>query len=617
MSIIWGVIRFDNEHVTEDELLELSAPVSRYGDGAPVTKLGGKAGMGFLPFHTHERSLLEKAPNSDLAGNLISFDGRLDNYRQLARSLDVNESMQDSLIALAAFRQWGEDCFSLFTGDWACSLWSKREERLLLARDHAGARTLYWERHALGIRWSTYLDSLTELNQKTSLSKQFAANYLSCRPNRELTPFDNLSGIRPGHYVSIHQGRVMQSAHWSPLIKEIVRYESDEAYDERFLELFGQSVARRTGSGAAILAQLSGGMDSTSIVCMSDHLRRLQDPNIELLDTISYYDDSESSLDEKTYFEITESRRGKTGTHFNTAISQRTFDPPISSDGAYPLPGADSFSVSQEGVMWERVWRKGYKTVLSGVGGDEVLGGIPDPVPELATHLANGDLTNYLNQSLKWCLSDRTPLILSFRDSIRFVYDLYRRGKLSPRPLAPWITPELRDIGNQLDDAYVRLPDRLKALPHQLDNALSWWAVMETLPHLNPQIQFRPEYRYPMLDKDLITFLFSIPREQLLRPGRRRALMRRALRHIVPTEILERRRKAFQLRAPLNALQQSHEKLQRLFANSLLAEQGLVDIDSLRQELMRCANGAPEWTQSLLRTIACELWLRSRLVKKT
>jgi asparagine synthetase B (glutamine-hydrolysing) len=56
--------------------------------------------------------------------------------------------------------------------------------------------------------------------------------------------------------------------------------------------------------------------------------------------------------------------------------------------------------------------------------------------------------------------------------------------------------------------------------------------------------------RYPFLDKDLVNYLFSIPREQILRPGRRRSLMRRALANIVPHEVLERRRKAYQLRAP-------------------------------------------------------------------
>ena len=62
------------------------------------------------------------------------------------------------------------------------------------------------------------------------------------------------------------------------------------------------------------------------------------------------------------------------------------------------------------------------------------------------------------------------------------------------------------------------------------------------------------EWRYPFLDRDLLQFLYTIPREQLVRPGERRSLMRRALKGIVPEGILARKRKAFLTRVPLQAL---------------------------------------------------------------
>jgi asparagine synthase (glutamine-hydrolysing) len=93
---------------------------------------------------------------------------------------------------------------------------------------------------------------------------------------------------------------------------------------------------------------------------------------------------------------------------------------------------------------------------------------------------------------------------------------------------------------------------------------------METMPHLFPSPLRRPEYRYPFLDKDLTEYLFSIPREQVLQPGRRRVLMRRALVGIVPQEILERRRKAYQLHAPLKALSLASQDLVDLFQDSHL-----------------------------------------------
>lgn len=134
---------------------------------------------------------------------------------------------------------------------------------------------------------------------------------------------------------------------------------------------------------------------------------------------------------------------------------------------------------------------------------------------------------------------------------------------------------------------------------------------METLPHLSPQILFRPEYRYPFLDKDLVTYLFSIPPDQILRPGRRRSLMRRALGHIIPHEVLERRRKAFQLRAPLLALMQAHARVEETFITSLLGDAGFIDLEQFRISLNDTARGDPRWRQALFKTIALELWLKS------
>jgi asparagine synthase (glutamine-hydrolysing) len=134
---------------------------------------------------------------------------------------------------------------------------------------------------------------------------------------------------------------------------------------------------------------------------------------------------------------------------------------------------------------------------------------------------------------------------------------------------------------------------------------------METLPHLFPRIVARPEYRYPYLDKDLVSLLMAIPREQLLRPNRRRSLMRRALAGIVPHEVLERKAKAFQLRGVLHALQRARPSLEGLFQQSRLAEEGCIDPDLFRSAFRKACEGEASHTRTLIRTIAMELWLQS------
>jgi asparagine synthase (glutamine-hydrolysing) len=613
MSIIYGLLKEDGVLATESELRHLAAVTERYATGAGSVQVQGPLGMGLQPYSSHLRSELERGPISDPHGHALSFDGRLDNYKELSEELGLHdpEALSDSQIVLAAFAHWSEACFSRLVGDWALALWSEKDQSLYLARDHAGTRTLYFRHERGEAVWATYLDTLHTRDAKFQLSHDFAACYLAGRFVRDLTPYEGIRSVPPAHYLRIREGVLSRHPHWNSAVKTTIRYQSDTEYEEHFLKLFAQAVERRTGPGAPILAQLSGGMDSTAIVCMSDRIHRRNDPNSEILDTVSFYDDSEASLNERPYFSITEAKRGKVGTHLDMAFSQRTFEPHDGAGGIYLIPGADSFSIEQERRFRDAVWRKGYRSVLSGIGGDEVLGGIPDPLPELADHLVSGNVRRLLRQSIAWSLVDRSPFLATLGRAANYAVCLYLSPKPKDRDVPPWIFPSLRRRSWAIEAPHQTLRSRVGIAPHCLDNSLAWWSVMETLPHLFPPLLVRPEYRYPFLDKDLVNYLFSIPREQILRPGRRRSLMRRALANIVPHEVLERRRKAYQLRAPLHALQQAHDVIDKLFVESMLADAGLIDVALLRHSLRSTAEGDPAWWQAMLRTIALELWLRS------
>jgi asparagine synthase (glutamine-hydrolysing) len=616
MSNIFGLLEQPGSHVTETDMQRLASITERYGTGASSFWVSGRLGMGFQPYASHERLTLESGPSVGPEGDMVVFDGRLDNFQELAMLLGLRRSdTSDSQIVLSAFERWGAECFSHLTGDWALVLWSRKDEVLYLARDHAGARTLYFRLEQGILLWSTHLDTFRPDTIEHRLAEDYVARHLTSTPVQDLTPYEGLYSVPPAHFLVLRDGAMTRHLHWSSLIEDEIRYKTDAAYEFHFLALFRQAVERRTGSGEPILAQLSGGMDSTAIVCMSDHLRRSTDPAAAILDTVSFYDDSEASLDEKPYFSVTEARRGKIGTHIDTAFSQHTFVPHVAGDGDYLLPGADSFSLTQERRFYNALWSRGYRSVLSGIGGDEVLGGIPTAFPELADYLVAGWIPSLLRQSVAWSLTDRRPLLATLLGTTKYAFRIYADSMLDRQRIPPWISAalkaRLRESVTDKSTGHLRLGTE----PHRLDNHLAWASIMETLPHRFPKILTRPEYRYPFLDRDLVTYLFSIPREQIVRPGRRRSLMRRALLNIVPREILERRRKAFQLRAPLHTLQQAYPVLQTLFSDSAVADLGFVDVDRLRRALEATAQGDPTWWQALIRTISLELWLQAGIRK--
>jgi asparagine synthase (glutamine-hydrolysing) len=400
-------------------------------------------------------------------------------------------------------------------------------------------------------------------------------------------------------------------SHWKCMANGHIRYQSDSEYDEHFLFLFKQSIARRTGPGATILAHLSGGVDSTSIVCISDHLRRSANPNPQLIDTLSFYDDSEPNWNEKPFFAIVEAERGKSGIHFPISSMNRTFETPEPSQGKCFFPGADSGLLNQESTLQELLACGHYNVVLSGIGGDELLGGVPNPLPELTDHLLSGDLGLFLNDALAWSLTGRKPLARMLLDTIKFAAGLYLRPQVDNGRIPPWITPHLRSHCVELTPSLDLHKNRLGVPPTALCNSLTWSSIMETLPHSYSSNSSRREFRYPYLDRDLVDFLFSVPSDQLVRPGRRRYLMRRALKDIVPIEILERRRKAFIIRGPLASLQQSRAKINGLFSKSLVAERGLIDPKQFNVAFdAMTIGGDAKWMTSILRTISFELWLR-------
>ncbi|AXC15551.1 Asparagine synthetase [glutamine-hydrolyzing] [Acidisarcina polymorpha] len=608
MSILFGIRQAEGHSVEEPFLRRMASTTDRYAPDGTFLKVKGRIGMGFQPYHTHQRSWLESQPGTDLQGAMVTFDGRLDNSAELCSLLDLKlEHTPDSMIVLESFSRWGETCFSRFVGDWALALWILAERALYLARDHAGTRTLYYELTKADIVWATHLEPLLAERNDHGLDENFAAAYLSSQPIRDLTPYKNVRAVSPAHYLVVRERIVTQKLHWDPTVGERIRYGTDAAYDEHFFQLFQQAVERRTGPGASILAELSGGVDSSSIVCMSDHVRKAQGATpADLINTISYYDDSEPNWNEKPYFVAVERARGKRGLHIEVSSRGATFEPP---DMEYVWPGPDGRTLSAETKLEDQLAVGQYRVMLSGIGGDELLGGPPDPLPELADSLVSLQLSTLLSQGLEWGLSNRVPLVHLIRDAGALAVRLYIRQSRTPVAFPSWLSASLRKRAVRLRFQGTSWK-RIGYLPSSIENGLVWWSIMETLILPSRRLLARREYRYPFLDRELADFLLRVPANQLMRPGRRRLLMRRALQKIVPVEVLERKRKAYIMRGPPVALTENKPKLLSLVSSSRLSDLGYVDEIDIQSSIAKFDALSCSTSQHLLLAIQLELWMR-------
>jgi asparagine synthase (glutamine-hydrolysing) len=119
------------------------------------------------------------------------------------------------------------------------------------------------------------------------------------------------------------------------------------------------------------------------------------------------------------------------------------------------------------------------------------------------------------------------------------------------------------------------------------------------------------EKRFPFLDQHLVEFLTTIPLDQLLRPGQRRSLMRRALANILPPDILHRETKSVMGRCYPIAIEHNWAKVESVFPSPVISRLGYVERDSLYQALLATKNGQiSDYILRLLKALSLEFWLR-------
>jgi asparagine synthase (glutamine-hydrolysing) len=617
MNIIFGIWRPGGQQVSLKELQAMAVHTRRFAPDGEWFQTGPEIGFGSQAQYSHARSRLDAHPTSDTVGDVLLYDGRLDNYRELLGELSLSgEDTPDSTIILHAYQQWGSKCFARLIGDWAIVLWDSRSHSLYLARDHAGTRTLHYQRDLSGaVTWATYLDSYLSTRALDMPDPIYIASYLSLLPCYTRSPYRDVRAVLPGHFLKITVRGTESTQFWTPAVHEQIICRGNDEYEAEFLRRLKQSVARRTVPGAPSLGQLSGGMDSTSIVCVADLLRSLNDPNAEQLTTLSYFNDSEPDWNERPYFTLVESKRGRRGFHFDTSRYQNTFEKSSDNGALYLYPGIDQSNLKHDIDLYSIAAASGYRSILSGIGGDEFAGGNPNPAAEVADLLATGKISSAASRAVAWCLANRMSLVDLLRESASFIRNHITLSHIDAAVNSiPWLTVTARQ--------YCRIAARELPLTryrpfqgrlHMADASETWWYTLRTQPHLKPSEIYRYEYRYPFLDRDLLEFLLTLPSEQLSRPGRRRYVMRKAMKGIVPEEILERRRKAFLLASQLNNIRESASRLSQLIDRSLLIEGGYVDKAAIKIALDNTARGEDlRWWGLLVRFAGLETWLQHR-----
>ncbi len=606
MSVQFGKWSFSGQPPDLAFLNSVEALIDRYGPYPTSRYHLPNLEILYRPFHTTKESRREMQPHFS-PRTVIMWDGHLHNRSELVRVLKLSFDEPDVSIVAAAYDRWGTDSLAKLVGDWALSVWSAQDRTLLLAKDPVGTHSLFYSTRETDITWSSLLDALVVAD--ATIDPEYIAGWLGSFPATHLTPYAGIHSVPPSCYALLKPGSCRVEKYWDFDPRKRIHYRSDAEYEEHFRVVFGHAVQHALRSDAPVLAELSGGMDSSSIVCMADTVIARGAAETPRLDTVSYYNDSEPNWNERPYFTRVEQLRGRPGCHID--LGSRTRERFAFPDDRIPAtpsaPGCPSESSKKFAAY---LTGNGNNVLLSGTGGDEIMGGLPTPIPELMDLLATAKIRQLATKLKLWALQQRKPWPhLLWASCAPFVLNplaaVGRDGRF-----APWIRPAFAKRFSAAIAGYPSRTGLFGPLP-------SFQVNLATLELLRRQLSCellpcQPSYekRYPFLDRDLLEFVYAIPREQLVRPTQRRSLLRRALRGIVPAEVFERRRKAYVTRAISETISAEHAQLLE-HGNELVTESlGFVDAASFAKAFDNACHGEEVAVIPMLRTIGLEHWMR-------
>src|SRR5216684_623040 len=606
MSVQFGTWNFDGKPVDRDYLEKVKPAIAPYGpdDGGSFAKTN--VSILYRAFHATKESRREVQPYVMASGAVLTWDGRLDNRTELIRGLGdvVTNRSTDVEIVAAAYEYWSSDCFATLIGDWALSIWDANSRSLILAKDPIGTRHLYYAFDKEQVTWSTILDPLVLFAGKTfELCEEYIAGWFSFFPAAHLTPYAGIHSVPPSSSVVIRPGKHTVSKYWDFDPSKRIRYRTDAEYEEHFRAVFGEAVRRRLRSDSPILAELSGGMDSSSIVCMADTIIARGAAEAPRLDTVSYYDDSEPNWNERPYFTKVEEKRGRTGCHIDVG-KQESFKFELDNNHFAPTPGSGGGRPSETSRQFAAYMAsQGNRVVLSGIGGDEVMGGVPTPRPELEDLLARGHFRTLAHQLKVWALNKRKPWFYLLFDAARGFFPPALVGVPKYKRPAPWLNPAFVKRNRVALQGYKTRLKFFGPLPTFQENVSTLQVLQRQLSCDVLSSDLPREKRYPYLDRGLLEFMYAIPREQLVRPGQRRSLMRRALVGIVPDELLNRKRKAYVARSPLAAISADWTRYTEMSQHMVSSSLGIVEGGEFLEALDKARHGRDVLLVSLLRAL--------------
>ena len=363
-------------------------------------------------------SLLETPITEDPKHDLrILWDGRIDNRKELiSQFLNPSRFLEapDAVLALEAYRIWGQDCPKKILGDFALIVWDETRQSLFAARDRIGIKPFYYVWNGKRFAASSEIKPLAYVHEGAfkpndrMLLALLSHCYFTEEEHRE-TLFEGVFRLPPAHALTLEAGQLKIFRYWAADPSKTIRYQREEEYAENFLEILKESVEARSRTSSKIASLLSGGLDSSAITSLAAKTKS------DLMGVNLY---SEQPLsDERPDARLAARQAGiplyEIFSHCRDPFSSG-FDQIL-----WKLE-APMLSPSTDCELLEFVRDRGAHVVLTGEGGDHVIDEFGFP----ADLLSRGRLFAFLNRTKHFAEDFGAPLGLFLKEAFQNVLPL-------------------------------------------------------------------------------------------------------------------------------------------------------------------------------------------------
>ena len=616
-----GIAGYFNLDTGSEKLLKVmnTAQAHRGPDGDGYYS-DGPVGLAHVRLAIIDRSHGVQPLYAENKSLVIVYNGEVYNYLDLREQLKALgrtfKTNSDTEVILQAYAEWGVAAFDKFNGMFALAIYDKRDQKLILARDHFGIKPLYIARPQKGqLIFASEIKTLLATGEVAKKpNDRTIYRYLRFRihEDSDQTFFDGITKLMPGEVLEITKNGEKRSS-YTTLKADLKRLASENnPYDARaaaeYRTRLMESVRIRLQSEVAVGTSFSGGLDSSTVVAVINELMREDKDSTKSVGTRQNtfsaifpgsQNDEEKYVDsllEKVGESVTAHKIKPDADVFVKDLEDfiRTQEEPLISTGPYA-----QYKVMQEATNHVTV-------LLDGQGADETMAGyIPYYFVYLRQLKARGEWGKLASE------------IISGSDIFyRFAKVNLRERILRKAPVrvAGLLRKDFKKT--YADEKFTTTSDNLKlrlledTFAHSLPSLLRY--------EDKNTMRFSLEGRVPFLDKDVLKYLFALDDESIIKGGWNKRILRDATHDLLPPMINRRRNKIGFTTPEYEWFMRLKNRFYGIFLSESFVGRPYWDAEEIAKAFEGFIKGKND-SSSLLywRFINVELWLREFFDEKS